>query len=56
MIALQRLGQYVVAVDSYADAPAMQVAQAHEVINMLNGDALDQVVAKHINQILLCLK
>ena len=47
VIALQRLGQYVVAVDSYADAPAMQVAQAHEVINMLNGDALDQVVAKH---------
>lgn len=47
VIALQRLGQYVVAVDSYADAPAMQVAQAHEVINMLNGDALDHVVAKH---------
>lgn len=47
VIALQRLGQYVVAVDNYADAPAMQVAQAHEVINMLNGDALDQVVAKH---------
>ena len=47
VIALQRLGQYVVAVDSYADAPAMQVAQTHEVINMLNADALDQVVAKH---------
>ena len=47
VIALQRLGQYVVAEESYADAPAMQVAQAHEVINMLNGDALDQVVAKH---------
>ena len=31
VIALQRL-QYVVAVDSYADAPAMQVAQTHEVI------------------------
>ena len=27
VIALQRLGQYVIAVDSYADAPAMQVAQ-----------------------------
>ena len=47
VIALQRLGQYVVAVDSYADAPAMQVAQTHEVINMLNADALDQIVAKH---------
>lgn len=27
VIALQRLGQYVVAVDSYANAPAMQVAR-----------------------------
>lgn len=47
VIALQRLGQYVVAVDSYAEAPAMQVAHAYEVINMLDGDALDAVVAKH---------
>ena len=46
VIALQRLGQYVVAVDSYIDAPAMQVAHQHEVINMLDGDALDAVVAK----------
>lgn len=47
VIALQRLGQYVVAVDSYAGAPAMQVAQEFEVINMLDGDALDKVIAKH---------
>lgn len=47
VIALQRLGQYVVAVDSYAGAPAMQVAHEFEVINMLDGDALDKVVAKH---------
>lgn len=47
VIALQRLGQYVVAVDNYADAPAMQVAHAYEVVNMLDGDALDAVVAKH---------
>ena len=47
VIAFQRLGQYVVAVDAYADAPAMQVAQECEVINMLDGDALDTVVAKH---------
>ncbi len=46
-IACQRLGQYVIAVDSYAGAPAMQVAQEFEVIDMLNGDALDKVVAKH---------
>lgn len=47
VIALQRLGQHVVAVDSYAKAPAMQVADEFEVINMLDGDALDDVVAKH---------
>jgi phosphoribosylglycinamide formyltransferase 2 len=46
-IALQRLGQYVIAVDSYPNAPAMQVAHEHEVIDMLNGDALDTVVTKH---------
>ena len=46
-IALQRLGQYVIAVDSYKDAPAMQVAHEFEVINMLDGEALDAVVAKH---------
>lgn len=46
-IALQRLGQYVIAVDSYANAPAMQVAHEFEVINMLDGDALDAIVAKH---------
>ncbi len=47
VIALQRLGQHVIAVDSYAGAPAMQVAHEFEVINMLDGDALDKVVAKH---------
>ena len=47
VIALQRLGQYVIAVDSYPDAPAMQVAHDYEVINMLDGDALDQIVKKH---------
>lgn len=47
VIELQRLGQYVIAVDNYAGAPAMQVAHEFEVINMLDGDALDAVVAKH---------
>lgn len=47
VIALQRLGQHVVAVDSYAGAPAMQVAHEYEVVNMLSGEALDAVVAKH---------
>ncbi len=43
-IAAQRLGQYVVAVDRYANAPAMQVADASAVISMLNGDDLERVV------------
>jgi len=47
VIACQRLGQYIIAVDSYDNAPAMQVAQASEVINMLDGNALDAIVAKH---------
>ncbi len=47
VIAAQRLGHYVVAVDSYNDAPAQQVAQEREVINMLDGQELDRIVAKH---------
>ena len=46
-IAFQRLGQYVIAVDSYTGAPAMQVAHEFEVINMLDAGALDAVVKKH---------
>lgn len=47
VIAAQRFGQYVIAVDSYPNAPAMQVAHEFEVINMLDGNALDAVVLKH---------
>lgn len=47
VIALQRYGQTVIAVDAYAGAPAMQVADGFEVINMLDGEALDAVVGKH---------
>lgn len=47
VIAAQRLGQYIIAVDSYNDAPAQQVADEREVINMLDGAALDAIVAKH---------
>ena len=47
VIAAQRLGQYVVACDSYAGAPAMQVADEFEVFSMLDGDRLQEVVAKH---------
>jgi phosphoribosylglycinamide formyltransferase 2 len=47
VIAAQRIGQTVIAVDSYANAPAMQVADGFEVINMLDGAALDDVIARH---------
>lgn len=47
VIAAQRLGQYVIAVDSYENAPAMQVAHDFEVIDMLDGAALDAIVLKH---------
>lgn len=47
VIAAQRLGQYVIAVDSYEGAPAMQVAHEWAVINMLDGNALDKLVSEH---------
>jgi len=53
VIACQRLGQYVVAVDSYEGAPAMQVAQEFEVINMLDADALDAIVEKYAPDIIV---
>ena len=43
-IELQRLGVEVIAVDSYANAPAMQVAHRSYVINMLDGDALRSLI------------
>ena len=44
VISAQRKGQYVVACDSYAGAPAMQVADEFEVFSMLDGDALAAAV------------
>ena len=47
VIAAQRLGNFVIAVDRYANAPAMQVADRAEVISMLNGDDLERVVSQY---------
>lgn len=47
VIAAKRMGQHVVACDSYQNAPAMQVADESEIFNMLDGDALSAVVARH---------
>lgn len=47
-ISAKRLGCRVVAIDSYDGAPAMQVADAREVISMLDGDALERAIRAHI--------
>ena len=46
-IAAQRLGCRVVAVDRYANAPAMQVADTAVVIAMTDAEALKQVIRDH---------
>jgi phosphoribosylglycinamide formyltransferase 2 len=46
-IAAKRLGCRVIACDRYANAPAMQVADASEVFSMLDGAALRAAVEKH---------
>ncbi|WP_421177253.1 formate-dependent phosphoribosylglycinamide formyltransferase [Aeromonas jandaei] len=45
-IALQRFGIEVIAADRYANAPAMQVAHAARVLDMLDGAALRELVAE----------
>jgi phosphoribosylglycinamide formyltransferase 2 len=46
-IAAKRLGCRIIACDRYANAPAMQVADAFEVFPMLDGGALRTAVEKH---------
>ena len=45
-IAAQRLGCRVIAVDRYAGAPAMQVADVAEVVAMTDPEALKAVVSQ----------
>ena len=47
VISAKRLGCRVIACDSYAGAPAMQVADGYEVFSMLDGDALRATIEKH---------
>ncbi|MBA2935778.1 formate-dependent phosphoribosylglycinamide formyltransferase [Sphingomonas sp. CGMCC 1.13654] len=47
VISAKRLGCEVVACDSYAGAPAMQVADGFEVFSMLDGDLLRAAIEKH---------
>ncbi|HIF9141558.1 TPA: formate-dependent phosphoribosylglycinamide formyltransferase [Photobacterium damselae] len=44
-IECQRLGVEVIAVDRYPNAPAMHVAHRYHVIDMLDGEALQQIIA-----------
>lgn len=53
VIAAKRLGQYVIAVDSYNNAPAQQVADECEVINMLDGSELDRIAAAYYPEIIV---
>lgn len=46
VIEAQRLGVEVIAVDRYANAPAMQVAHRSHVINMLDSEALKELIRK----------
>ena len=44
VISVKRLGHYVIAVDNYKNAPAMQVADTYVVCDMLNEEALHQTI------------
>jgi len=44
VIELQRYGAEVIAVDSYENAPAMQVADRYYVVSMLDGNALRKII------------
>ena len=44
VIELKRLGVEVIAVDKYANAPAMQIADRSYVISMLDADALEKII------------
>ncbi len=46
-ISAKRLGARVIACDSYANAPAMQVADGCEVFSMLDGGALRAAIIRH---------
>ncbi|WP_243368712.1 formate-dependent phosphoribosylglycinamide formyltransferase [Microvirga solisilvae] len=46
-ISAKRYGCHVVACDSYANAPAMQVADEAEIFSMLDAEALKSAIEKH---------
>ena len=52
-IELKRYGVEVVAVNKYANAPAMQIADRSHVISMLDADALEEVIRKEMPDIII---
>ncbi len=52
-IELQRFGCEVIAVDRYANAPAMQVAHRSHVVNMLDGTALRTLIERERPQLIV---
>ena len=52
-IAAKRLGCRIIACDRYANAPAMQLADAFEVFPMLDGKALRAAVEKHKPEVII---
>ncbi|MGJ7903847.1 formate-dependent phosphoribosylglycinamide formyltransferase [Lysobacter sp. 1R34A] len=52
-IELQRFGVEVIAADRYADAPAMQVAHRSHVLDMLDGQAIRELIAAERPQLIV---
>jgi len=53
VISAKRMGHYVIACDSYHDAPAMQVADAYEVFDMLDARKLETMIDIHSPDIIV---
>lgn len=53
VLAAQRLGQHVIAADSYDGAPAMQVADERVVVQMLDAQALRAAIRLHKPDVLI---
>ena len=53
VISAKRLGCHVIACDNYDGAPATQLADKYEIIDMLDKDSLRSVVTKHSPDIIV---
>jgi phosphoribosylglycinamide formyltransferase 2 len=53
VISAQRLGCYVIACDSYDGAPAQQVADEREILDMLDAEALKRLIGQHAPDIIV---